>query len=268
MSILLGAPVTERGVSRLARKLELIARRYNSIALPLPQSICVKIIMDSVKGLDYALNVMKQSNLRIWGNLLLTLRDIIVENPDVNVACYASESTYINSEARGLAIATLVVKAKAYNVIDVDEWLRVFETMEPRELLERVLGYDVVVSDGYSWTLMLENLMKPSKVIPVDILAPTPLDILELINLGYVDRVYAREVIEYAVKYIGEYIVTSYNLTQAYDKLLRDEGYLGLLERLKLKIYKVKVGGRARRGGDQRSISSSPLGVEKIHHGD
>jgi len=85
----------------------------------------------------------------------------------------------------------------------------------------------------------LRKEVKPRKVLVVDTMAPTPLDVLELMALGYLDISMAREVVDYAIKYV-EYIVTSFTLTQAYNRLLEDNGYLELLRRLKLKIFKVR----------------------------
>ncbi len=240
MQTLIGVPVTEKGVGRLSRRLAELARRYGSIALPLPQSICVRVVTGSLDALEYALSRMGPANFRIWGNLLIALRDLSLDYPDVEVGCYASDETYAASEARGYAIAILTAKARAFNIVKPEEWLRIFEKLPPKTIVDRVAGYNAVVADGYSWMVRLRDEIKPKKLLVVDTMIPTPLDVLELMALGYLDASSVREVIEYAVKYVGEYIMTSFTLTQAYNKLLNDKGYLELLKRLKLKIYKLR----------------------------
>jgi hypothetical protein len=108
-------------------------------------------------------------------------------------------------------------------------------------------GYNAIVADGYSWMVKLRREIRPSKLLILDITAPTPLDILDLMASGYLDTSSVGEVIDYAVKYIGDYVVTSRTLTQAYDKLLMDKGYLELLERLRLKVYKPSRRGKSSR---------------------
>lgn len=239
MKILIGVPVTERGVRRLSRSLPELARRYGSIALPLPQSLCMRVVTSSVEAMDYALKLMNPSNFRVWSSLLLALKELVLSNPDVDVGCYAPEDTYATSEARGYAIATLTVKARAFGIVKPEEWLKVYKGQPTKAVIERVAGYNAIVADGYSWVVRLRKEVKPRKVLVVDTMAPTPLDVLELMALGYLDTSMARDVVDYAIKYI-EYIVTSFTLTQAYNRLLEDNGYLELLRRLKLKIFKVR----------------------------
>lgn len=247
MKVIIGVPVTERGVWRLSRRLAVYARRYSSIALPLPQSLCVRIATRGGDALDYALKLLNPSGFRVWGSLLTALRDLVLDYPDVEVGCYASEESYAASEERGYTIAALTVKARAYNIVNPEEWLKVFESPPPRTIVGSLAGYNAIVADGYSWMVKLRREIRPSKLLILDITAPTPLDILDLMASGYLDTSSVREVIDYAVKYIGEYVVTSRTLTQAYDKLLTDKGYLELLERLRLKVYKPGRRGKSSR---------------------
>jgi hypothetical protein len=61
LKVIIGVPVTERGVWRLSRRLAVYARRYGSIALPLPQSLCVRIATGGGDALDYALKLLNHS---------------------------------------------------------------------------------------------------------------------------------------------------------------------------------------------------------------
>lgn len=241
MSVIVGVPVTERGVSRLAKRIILLAARYGSIAIPLPEGLCSRIIMGSRDTIDYALNFMNPSQIRVWSSLFDALRNLVLEEPQVEVLCYASEESYKASEDIGYAIATLVVKARAFNKVDVEEWLDLFKSRGSRESLDktaRLLSrYEVVVADGYSWAYRLSRELPASRILAVDTLIPTPLDLLELIALNYVDRSYAGEVVAHAIRYVGEYILLSATLTEAYDKLLRDRGYLKLIERIGLNVW-------------------------------
>jgi len=81
LKILIGVPVTERGVRRLSRSLPELARRYGSIALPLPQSLCMRVVTSPVEAMDYALKLMNPSNFRVWSSLLLALKDLVLSNP-------------------------------------------------------------------------------------------------------------------------------------------------------------------------------------------
>jgi hypothetical protein len=241
LKTLIAVPVTERGVWRLSKRLPGLVKRYGSIALPLPQSLCVKVVTSFTEALDYAFKLMKPAGFRVWSSLLHVLKDTVIGYPDVDIGCYTSEDTYAVSEARGYSIAALSVKAKAFNIVKPEEWLDVFKGSHSEMIVEMIAKYDAIVADGYSWTVRLKSEIKPAKVLVLDTLIPTPFDILELMALGYLDTSIAREVIAYAVKYV-DYIVTSFTLTQAYDKLLKDESYLELLKELKLKVYRVKEG--------------------------
>ncbi len=240
MKVIIGVPVTERGVRRLSRALHGIAEKYGSIALPLPRSLCMKVIVNYSEALTYALNLMNPSIYRIWHSLLITLRDLVLSHPNIDIGCYASEETYTVSRDLGYSIAILAVKARAYNIVKPEEWLEVFRK-PPRPVVSEVMKYNAIVADGYSWMLRLKEEIKPEKVLVADTMIPTPLDILELMALGYLNTSMVKDVVNYAIKYVGEYIVTSFTLTQAYNKLLKDSGYLELLGKLKLEIYDTKM---------------------------
>jgi len=238
LELLVGTPVTERGAARLSKLLKLLARRYGVVALPLPRELCWRAAVGSRDLADYARRILNPSGFRVWSSVLETLRELALEEPWVEVNCYVSERSYASSEELGYAIAALVVKARAYGIIKPEEWLEAFKAKSGRLHVEELSKYRAVIADGYSWTITLNNELKPERVVAVDTLIPTPLDLLELIANGYVSRERVREVISYAVRYVGEYILTSNTLTEAYDKLLNDKDYLKLIEELGLEILK------------------------------
>lgn len=234
MDVVVGVPVTERSVLKLVRLLWGLAESYDSIALPLPSSLCLEAVTASSRVLDIALKYMNRAQVRVWSSLLLELPRLAEALPDLAVSCYLPDNFYEHSEEVGYKIAALVVKAKVFNKVDVKEWMELFR--QPSKYKVDVGNTRVLVADGYSWTVRAYREYGAKELKVAERLIPTPLDLLELTAYGYLEPENAEEIIKYAVRYVGEYVTLSKSLTEAYDKLVEDEGYRELLEKLKIKI--------------------------------
>lgn len=234
MDVIVGVPVTERGVSKLSRLLWELPSSYNNIALPLPSSLCLEAVTASSRVLDVALKYMNRAQVRVWSGLLLDLFRLVEAFPNLTLRCYLSDNFYEHAEEMGYKLAALVVKAKVFNKIDVREWLEPFKP--PLKSKINVGNVNVLVADSYSWTVRAYREYGARELKVADKLIPTPLDLLELTAHEYLKPGNIEEIIAYAVKYLGDYVIRSKDLTEAYDKLVEDEGYRELLDKLKIKI--------------------------------
>ncbi|MEM0491351.1 MAG: hypothetical protein QW784_02375 [Acidilobaceae archaeon] len=230
----IGVPITERGVLRLSRRIFEFTRLYGSIGLPLPHSLCLLAVTAPSRVFDLAYEYMNSSQLRVWSSLIAIIPDLAYRFPDNTMVCYLSDDSFKSSEKFGYEIASLLVKAKAYNKVNVSEWLSLFKSRISGRTASNMPGVNLLVADGYSWAYRVYVEFKAEKFISIDKLIPTPLDLLELIAYGYIGESVAVKAIRHAIRYLGEYIITSRNLTEAYEKLANDREYISLIENLNL----------------------------------
>ena len=126
-------------------------------------------------------------------------------------------------------LIVLVVKARVFEKVDPVEWLRALpERLDTRAPLD---WRGVLVVDRLTdYTLLVKKRREPAQVVVLEDFIPTPLDVLLLVKSGVITwNCDIGEVVEWAVKYIGDYVLTSRDLTEAYSKLRGSVEYLSLL---------------------------------------
>ncbi len=64
----------------------------------------------------------------------------------------------------------------------------------------------------------------------IERLIPTPLDLLLLVRSGLLSwSCDVSDLVKFAIKYLGDYVLTSRDLTEVYDKLKGSEEYWNLI---------------------------------------
>jgi hypothetical protein len=145
------------------------------------------------------------------------------------VVCYASDGSYKAQEETGYRLAGLVLREKFKpGSVGVDEWLSVYSGVDDRWIEEAALA-DIIVSDGYHWAVAAAEALGEGVVYYVEKLLPTPLDLLSMASRGRLPRRLVLRLSRFIVEYV-EHIVSSVDLTEAYDKIVSDPDYVRLVE--------------------------------------
>jgi hypothetical protein len=211
---LLLVPFHERGYSRLAEYLE---RTTLPVYLPLPVELCREPLLSGYlpSGL--------WGLFRVWSPVLEILRS------RANYACYLTLDHARESVNVSTRLIVLVVKARVFEKVDPVEWLRALpERVDTRAPLD---WRGVLVVDRFTdYAVLVKKRGEPAQVVVLEDFIPTPLDVLLLVKGGVITwNCDIGEVVEWAVKYIGDYVLTSRDLTEAYSKLRGSVEYLSLL---------------------------------------
>jgi hypothetical protein len=117
-----------------------------------------------------------------------------------------------------------------FNKIDPFEWLMLM----PERIEFNIPGNwsGVLVIDRFvDYVLLMKRDMVVNYVLQqLEEFIPTPLDLLILIKNNVVNwNCNVESVIEWIIKYLGEYVLFSRDLTEAYDKLKRSKEYRDLV---------------------------------------
>lgn len=214
MKWLILAPLTEMGYYKLAEFLRKSARGIPTL-LPIPRTLCE----EGYVGADY----VPLSLMRIWKPVL-----DLIDGGDIAANCYLKLEDLGKSVDTAVKLATLVVKARAYGKVDVSEWL----SLLPRELELRVTRWNglLVIDKFTDYLLLTKSHVDIDRLIAVDVFAPTPLDLLILITQNVIDwKCSLLDAVKWVIRYIGDIIVSSRDLTEAYVKLIRDFEYRKLI---------------------------------------
>jgi hypothetical protein len=209
-------PFNERGYERLCRLLERIKLRAY---LPLPKPLCEPWQRELFLGR------IPSSFLRVWSPLL----DLLSRGLPAGYTCYLELEDVEAGVEASLRIAALVLKARALGVVRVEEWLSAVP--KPREPPLASWEGALVVDSFLDYYVLVKKGAEGADVVSVDSFVPTPVDLLSLVSAGLLEwKCPVEELIRWAVWYIGDAVVTSSNLTEAYDKLVGSEGYRELVE--------------------------------------
>jgi len=211
---LLLVPFHERGYSRLAEYLE---RTTLPVYLPLPVELCREPLLSGYlpSGL--------WGLFRVWSPVLEILRS------RANYTCYLTLDHARESVNASTRLIVLVVKARVFERVDPVEWLRALpERVDTRAPLD---WRGVLVVDRFTdYAVLVKKRREPAQVVVLEDFIPTPLDVLLLVKSGVITwNCDIGEVVKWAVKYIGDYVLTSRDLTEAYSKLRGSVEYLSLL---------------------------------------
>jgi hypothetical protein len=117
-----------------------------------------------------------------------------------------------------------------FNKIDPFEWLMLM----PERIEFNIPGNrsGILVIDRFvDYVLLMKRDMVVNYVLQqLEEFIPTPLDLLILIKNNVVNwNCNVESVIEWIIKYLGEYVLFSRDLTEAYDKLKRSKEYRDLV---------------------------------------
>jgi hypothetical protein len=117
-----------------------------------------------------------------------------------------------------------------FNKIDPFEWLMLM----PERIEFNIPGNwsGILVIDRFvDYVLLMKRDMVINYVLQqLEEFIPTPLDLLILIKNNVVNwNCNVESVIEWIIKYLGEYVLFSRDLTEAYDKLKRSKEYRDLV---------------------------------------
>lgn len=214
MKWLVLVPFTEMGYYKLAEFLRKSARGVPTL-LPIPRTLC----REGYVGVGY----VPPSLIRVWKPVL-----DLVDSGEVIADCYLESEDLEENIDTAVKIALLVLKARVYGKVDVSEWL----SLLPRELGLRVVNWNglLVIDRFVNYLLLTESRVNVDRLIAVDLFAPTPLDLLILVAKNFIKwKCSLLDVVNWVIKYIGDVIVNSRDLTEAYAKLIRDSEYRELI---------------------------------------
>lgn len=214
MKILLIAPFHERSFKKLA---EITEYAYEKIYLPLPVELC-----RNPRLLDY-LPSWFNSYIRIWQPLVNTL----IRCP--HCICYSEFKNYEEAFDTIIKLITLVYKARVFNKIDSSEWFEILPKYIKPTTPTSWSG--VLVIDKFTEYVLLHSQgVSVDQVIVIEELIPTPLELLLLARAGIIKwKCGIEELIKWIVEYMGNILLSSTTLTEAYDKLRTNSVYLDLV---------------------------------------
>ncbi|MGC9152754.1 MAG: hypothetical protein ACP5GY_03350 [Vulcanisaeta sp.] len=233
-SLVIFIPRTEASFALLRNLLPTIIRRFRKVALPLPREYCTAAIMDP----NQALNILSKlggSFVRLWGWFPKFFRDLIAGGVDAYFHCYDDMNRLRNAVNVGIEIARLVLRYRLGAATNINDWLIPFKKSALVNINIKDIGrYDVVIVDDYS--LMLSSLNDLGSIITLGPLVPTPIDLLALISIGRLSEDNLSRVVSYVTKYIGDYVIMSRDLTEAFSRLVSDSDYLSFVRSLGLLV--------------------------------
>ncbi|MEM4969816.1 MAG: hypothetical protein QXE01_01030 [Sulfolobales archaeon] len=235
--LVIGLPRIEGAVERLGGELRELLSSYNSIALPLPRGLCRDLIYRGVGALeddlmDISLKYFNTSLTRVWWPVIKEIPRLAVEMPHKEVICYEEDIDPRSLEVNAYRLASLLIRARISlsGRIDPKPWIEFFKPV--RKGLPRISSSDVIVADGYVRYKEILDLMEHRVARKLWKLIPTPLEILEMVAKGYLGEEYSVDAVRFSVRYLGDYVIGGKDLTEAYEKLLRDREYLDFLARI------------------------------------
>lgn len=241
--LVIGLPRIERAVDVLSDSIELLLEQYRSIALPLPKSLCADLVVEGIGGSEQtieniSLRYYNPSLTRIWLSIIKKIPRLALEYPDSEIICYDEDIRREELSEMGYKLVSLLIKTrlKIYGKIDPGPWIEFFKPKTKRSA--EIPGTSVVIADGYMRFREILSIARWKRAEKLWKLIPTPLELLAMIAKGYLDEKHAEDAVRFSVRYLGDYVVRSKDLTEAYEKLLNDKEYLDLLRRIDPNIVK------------------------------
>jgi len=212
-SILL-VPFHERGYEKLAKYLEKISL---PVHLPLPVELCREPILRkwASSGL--------WGYIRVWSPLMKFLSHYRGHT------CYLTLRHFEETIDTSIKLLGLVVKAKVFSKIDLSEWLTLISERVKSSAPTNWSG--VLVIDRFvEYVLLVKRDVMVDYVLQLEEFIPTPLDLLVLVRSSVVNwNCDVKSIIEWVIKYLGEYVLFSRDLTEAYDMLKKSREYRDLV---------------------------------------
>jgi len=232
--LIIGLPRIERAVERLGSELGRLITSFGSVALPLPKSLCRDLVYKAAGGgeediEEISLRYFNTSLARVWWPVIREIPRLALEIPHGEVVCYEEDTDPRALEERGYRLASLLIRAR----ISLDE------RIDPRPWLDLFKGpgagspifpeANALIADGYVRYREATRVLRYSRAEKLWRLIPTPLEVIEMIARGYLGEENSVEAVRFAARYLGDYVVGGRDLTDAYDRLLRDREYMEFL---------------------------------------
>lgn len=213
----------------LRNTLTVIIKRYKSLSLPLPQEFCRLAVLNPPRDAVELLMGFGSSFVRLWGGWVPEfLRGIMVMEPSATIDCYDSIERLRRSVDLGVDIARLVIRYRLSGRVDYDTWLGLFRR-EVGVISLTLPDQSAVVVDDY--VQFIKNAARYDNLILLGPLMPTPpLDLMVLISIGELSTDYLIGAVNYVITYIGDYVVMSRDLTEAFIRLINDRGYVNFIK--------------------------------------
>lgn len=205
--------------------LTVIIKRYKSLSLPLPQEFCRLAVLNPRDAVELLMG-FGSSFVRLWGWVPEFLRGIMVMEPSATIDCYDSIERLRRSVDLGVDIARLVIRYRLSGKVDYDTWLGLFRR-EVGVISLTLPDQSAVVVDDY--VQFIKNAARYDNLILLGPLMPTPLDLMVLISIGELSTDYLIGAVNYVITYIGDYVVMSRDLTEAFIRLINDRGYVNFI---------------------------------------
>lgn len=225
-------PRTEASLALLRNALPMLIRRLGNVALPLPREFCNVAVANPGAALELLRRELGEAFVRLWGWLPEFFREVMVDYPHAKFYCYYGIEELRRSVDTAVDIARLVLRLRLGAKVDLNDWLRLFNQASAR-VIDVPRDY-VAVIDDYVTLQILRRRWGSLDIVALGPPIPTPIDLLELIAMGVLDRERLAEVVQFVVKYVGDYVVLSRDLTEAFSRLVNDKDYLSLIRSLGL----------------------------------
>ncbi len=232
MDLIIYVPRIEASMSMLRNVLIMVIKRYKSVSLPLPREFCRLAVINPSDAIK-RLREFGDSFIKLLGWVPKFLREVMVIEPSAVFNCYGSIDGFRRSVDVGVGIAKLIIRYRLSGKVNYGDWLRLFKDMASANLLIQPDQPAVVVDD---YVQFLEYVAKPSNVVLLGPLVPTPIDLMVLISSGKLSNDYLTSAVNYIINYIGDYVLTSRNLTEAFIQLINDQEYINFVKSTGLPI--------------------------------
>jgi len=214
LKIILLVPFHERGYEKLAKYLE---KTSLPVYLPLPVELCREPVL-----WEWASSGL-WGYIRVWSPLLEFL------NTCREYTCYLTLRHFEETVNTSIKLLELVIKAKVFGKIDPSEWLTLISERVESSVPTSWIGV-LVIDRLVEYVLLVKRGIMVDHVLQLEEFIPTPLDLLVLVRSCVVNwNCDVKSIIEWVIKYLGEYVLLSRDLTEAYDLLKRSREYRDLV---------------------------------------
>lgn len=170
---------------------------------------------------------MSGARARIWSQLACRVALLSRLRPELEYTCYLADDALVRADEAVYRLAALVVRERVRpGSVKLRDMIEAYGTSRGFELPEA----DVVVVEGFYRAVAAAKASGARTVYYVEPLIPTPLDLLALAAEGLLDEGRLAGLPRLIARYVGDYIASSRDLTQAYRRLASDAEYRRFLE--------------------------------------
>lgn len=223
-------PRIEASMSALSRAIVRFALRFRSMSLPIPRELCIESLSGKTNlAIINEFKNISSSLARLWSWVPGFMKTLLKLDPSIDINCYSDLTDVRESMNTAIELARLVLRVKIGGSVSNDEWLSI---IKPRAGKVPSRGAVVVIDDYLTYM----NVTGHVDIIAMGSFIPTPVDLLYLVKEDVISMDFLNSIVKHVIKYIGDYIVYSRDLTEAYMKLLSDYDYMALIRKLGLNV--------------------------------